>query len=53
MTQPTKKTEHDIEKERVPSSGGDRPKAPDPSNIEQGSKNPDVRDKGDRREHGD
>lgn len=40
--------QHDVDKTRVPSSGGERPNPPDPSKIEQGSKNPDVRDKGDR-----
>jgi hypothetical protein len=41
-------TQHDVDKTRVPSSGGERPDPPNPSKIEQGSKNPDVRDKGDR-----
>jgi hypothetical protein len=45
------KTEHDVEYEKQPSTGGERPKVPDPSNIEQGSKNPDVRDKGDKTDH--
>lgn len=42
------KTQHDVGKTTDPRSGGEHPKPPDPSNIEQGSKNPDVRDKGDR-----
>ena len=40
--------QHDVGKDRVPQSGGERPDPPDPSKIEQGSKNPDVRDAGDR-----
>lgn len=44
-------TPHDVGKERDPKTGGDKPVPPNPSHIEQGSKDPDVRDKGDRSEH--
>lgn len=47
-TRTTDHTEHDVAKERIPSTGGERPDPPDPSRLEQGSKNPDVRDAGDR-----
>ena len=42
------KTQHDVDGPRAPRTGGDIPKPPDPSKIEQGSKNPDVRNPGDR-----
>jgi hypothetical protein len=41
-------TPHDVGKERDPRTGGDKPVTPNPAHIEQGSKNPDVRDAGDR-----
>jgi hypothetical protein len=47
MSEPNR-TQHDVGKQHVPSTGGDRPVTPDPSTLEQGSKNPDVRDKADR-----
>lgn len=40
--------QHDIEKQKDPKTGGDVPKVPDPSKIEQGSKNPDTRDEADK-----
>ena len=42
------KDQHDVGKKHEPSTGGETPRPPDPSKIEQGSKNPDTRDKADR-----
>jgi hypothetical protein len=47
MAEPNK-TQHDVPKTTNPRTGGEVPHPPDPSDLEQGSKNPDVRDKGDR-----
>jgi hypothetical protein len=41
-------TEHDIDTTKNPRTGGGVPKVPNPQEIEQGSKNPDVRDAGDK-----
>jgi hypothetical protein len=43
-----KKTPHDVEYKKVPSTGGEDPRPPDPGDIEQGSKPSEVRDKGDK-----
>jgi hypothetical protein len=42
------KSQHDVDMDKNPRTGGESPDPPNPSKIEQGSKNPDVRDKGDR-----
>lgn len=44
-------TEHDVKDTKNPKTGGENPHPPNPSKIEQGSKNPDVRDAGDKAEH--
>ena len=41
-------TPHDVKDTTNPRTGGENPHPPDPSTIPQGSKNPDVRDAGDR-----
>jgi len=43
-----KSSEHDVKDTIDPRSGGEVPHPPNPSKIEQGSKNPDVRDRGDK-----
>ena len=43
-----KKTQHDVRDTTNQRTGGEVPHPPDPSKIEQGSKNPDVRDSADR-----
>jgi len=48
MSEQPNRTQHDVDKVRDPRTGGDIPVPPDPSTLEQGSKNPDVRDKADR-----
>lgn len=41
-------TQHDVESTKNPRTGGEVPHPPNPSRLEQGSKNPDVRDSGDK-----
>jgi hypothetical protein len=44
----TDKSQHDVKDTTNPRTGGEVPHPPNPQKIEQGSKNPDVRDTGDR-----
>jgi hypothetical protein len=41
-------TPHDVGKTTDPRSGGDKPQPPNPSKVEPGSKDPAIRDKGDK-----
>lgn len=40
--------QHDVKDTTNPRTGGEVPHPPDPKDIEQGTKNPDVRDKADK-----
>jgi hypothetical protein len=42
------KDSHDVKDTVNPRTGGEVPHPPDPSKLDQGSKNPDVKDKADR-----
>ncbi len=41
-------SEHDVKSTTNKKTGGDVPHPPDPSHVSQGTKNPDVRDAGDK-----